>query len=494
MKTKLRYFFVLLALLAGVNRVAAQGTTAFTYQGQLRDGGTNANGSYTMIFKLYDAVTNGNQISATITNKPNLFNGLFSVNLDFGASAFNGSARWLDITITNGGTTQTLSPRVQVLPAPYALFSAVAATVTNGAIMNAQLAGNAVNTTNIQNGAITTAQIANGAVTNANLTANAVATTNLQNGAVTDAKISSVSGSKISGVVASAASLASGTWNVSVASVNGFTNVFNVSNPEEGMRLLIVPNNSVMVNGPFSVTGSAGQRFRVDTQGEITFDVGGGNGDPPHAIEIQSPAKSGVPNPGLVRIGNLGVENIYGDVFIVPGVGGVNNGSLYANGNISGANLTASGDLNVSGDINAGLINASDIYVVGTLSASEVDAYVVNAGSFNQTSDQNLKEKFAPINSREVLERVANLPISNWNFKTAEQTRHIGPMAQDFYAAFNVGTDDKHIATVDESGVALAAIQGLNQKLEEQLKLKDDKISALEKRLADLEKLVNPSE
>jgi hypothetical protein len=61
MKIKLRYFFALMMLLAGNNHVAAQGTTAFTYQGQLRDGGTNANGAYTMIFKLYDAVTSGNQ-------------------------------------------------------------------------------------------------------------------------------------------------------------------------------------------------------------------------------------------------------------------------------------------------------------------------------------------------------------------------------------------------------------------------------------------------
>jgi flagellar capping protein FliD len=59
-------------------------------------------------------------------------------------------------------------------------------------------------------------------------------------------------------------------------------------------------------------------------------------------------------------------------------------------------------------------------------------------------------------------------------------------MAQDFYAEFNVGPDDKHISTIDESGVALAAIQGLNKKLKE----KDDKIAAMEKRLAALEELV----
>ena len=92
------------------------------------------------------------------------------MDLDFGAGAFNGSARWLEINVDG----DTLTPRVQVLPSPYALFVAVAATVTNGAIMNAQLAGNAVATANIQNNAITTPLIADGAVTNRNLAANAV--------------------------------------------------------------------------------------------------------------------------------------------------------------------------------------------------------------------------------------------------------------------------------------------------------------------------------
>jgi hypothetical protein len=123
----------------------AQGTTAFTYQGQLHDNGTNANGTYTMIFKLYDSSSGGTQIGSGITNSATLANGLFTATLDFG-NVFNGAARYLDITVSNG-VAQTLSPRVQVLADPYAQFAA--ASVTNGAIMNAQLAGNAVNATNI---------------------------------------------------------------------------------------------------------------------------------------------------------------------------------------------------------------------------------------------------------------------------------------------------------------------------------------------------------
>jgi hypothetical protein len=108
-------------------------------------------------------------------------------------------------------------------------------------------------------------------------------------------------------------------------------------------------------------------------------------------------------------------------------------------------------------------------------------------GAVVLTSDRNAKENFAPVTSREVLEKVAAMPISRWNFKHDGTTRHIGPMAQDFHAAFGVGADDKHIATVDADGVALAAIQGLNQKLEEQRA----ENAELKQRLEALEKIVH---
>jgi hypothetical protein len=115
--------------------------------------------------------------------------------------------------------------------------------------------------------------------------------------------------------------------------------------------------------------------------------------------------------------------------------------------------------------------------------ALDYNGNLTTAGTVNGTSDRNAKEKFTAVSSRDVLDKVAALPITEWNFKQ-EPTRHIGPMAQDFYAAFNVGMDDKHIATVDEGGVALAAIQGLNEKLEQ----KDKEIQDLKQRLEALEK------
>ena len=99
-------------------------------------------------------------------------------------------------------------------------------------------------------------------------------------------------------------------------------------------------------------------------------------------------------------------------------------------------------------------------------------------------SDRNVKENFAPVDGRDILERLSTIPIEAWNYKNQDPSvRHIGPMAQDFYAAFGVGADDKYIATVDADGVALAAIQRLYQIVQE----KDVQIAELEARLALLE-------
>ncbi|HRY47976.1 MAG TPA: tail fiber domain-containing protein [Candidatus Paceibacterota bacterium] len=113
------------------------------------------------------------------------------------------------------------------------------------------------------------------------------------------------------------------------------------------------------------------------------------------------------------------------------------------------------------------------------------------AGVLAEHSDRNAKENFTPVDSREVLEKVAVLPISKWNFKEDATTPHLGPMAQDFHAAFGLGSDDKHIAAVDANGVALAAIQGLNRKLEQAVLAKEAQITELTTAVAELKAMVH---
>jgi hypothetical protein len=115
------------------------------------------------------------------------------------------------------------------------------------------------------------------------------------------------------------------------------------------------------------------------------------------------------------------------------------------------------------------------------------------SGAFGSLSDRNAKENFQPVNPREVLEKVAAIPVSTWNYKTDTASRHLGPMAQDFYASFGLGADDRHITTVDEGGVALAAIQGLNQKVEEQnqeIQTLKQQNNSLEQRLSQVEAML----
>ncbi|MFO1500405.1 MAG: tail fiber domain-containing protein [Verrucomicrobiota bacterium] len=112
----------------------------------------------------------------------------------------------------------------------------------------------------------------------------------------------------------------------------------------------------------------------------------------------------------------------------------------------------------------------------------------VSATAFNTTSDREAKEHFRPIDRQEVLSRVLALPIARWTFKTQPGEEHLGPVAQDFWAAFALGKDEKHIATVDADGVTLAAIQALFQTMEKERSAKDAMIRDLQDRLQRLEK------
>lgn len=130
--------------LALATPVFAQGTT-FTYQGQLDDGDSPADGSYDLGFALYDLQSGGSQQGNIITFPATAIrNGLFTVALDFGAGVFDGSDRWLEIAVrTNGGGAfQPLSPRQRITSAPYAIKAAgVLASGITGTLAVSQLPG-----------------------------------------------------------------------------------------------------------------------------------------------------------------------------------------------------------------------------------------------------------------------------------------------------------------------------------------------------------------
>lgn len=122
---------VLLAQSAPRTQVALG--TAFTYQGRLTDASTPASGSYDLQFTLFDAATGGAAVGSAVTlSSVAVANGLFIVGLDFGASAFAGSKRWVAIGVRPAGSSgafTVLSPRQELTPSPNALYAANAATI-----------------------------------------------------------------------------------------------------------------------------------------------------------------------------------------------------------------------------------------------------------------------------------------------------------------------------------------------------------------------------
>ena len=139
-----------------------------------------------------------------------------------------------------------------------------------------------------------------------------------------------------------------------------------------------------------------------------------------------------------------------------------------------------------NGNVGIGNSSPGHLLTVGNLASP---AYC-DGNQWYPASDRNMKSGFEAISPREVLQKVAGLPITRWHYTNDVSTSHLGPMAQDFYAAFGVGPDDKHISTLDESSVALAAIQGLNQKVEE----KDAEIQTLKQRNDSLAQRLNELE
>jgi hypothetical protein len=120
----------------------------------------------------------------------------------------------------------------------------------------------------------------------------------------------------------------------------------------------------------------------------------------------------------------------------------------------------------------------------GVLIGTSSGAYLSSGGAWTNASDRDAKANFTAVDGQEVLARLGEVPITFWNYQSQTPSiRHIGPMAQDFYTAFGVGEDDVHISTVDADGVALAAIQGLYQLVQEQAA----QIAALQQQNAELE-------
>jgi len=116
--------------------------------------------------------------------------------------------------------------------------------------------------------------------------------------------------------------------------------------------------------------------------------------------------------------------------------------------------------------VNSGFSDPSFPFEVGTTTSNGNGAHVTNGGTWTNGSSRTFKEAFTAVDVSDILQRVVDLPITRWRYRGGEDAWHLGPVAEDFRAAFGLGEDEKYIGTVDADGVALAAIKGLHARSE----------------------------
>ena len=119
------------------------------------------------------------------------------------------------------------------------------------------------------------------------------------------------------------------------------------------------------------------------------------------------------------------------------------------------------------------------------------------SGVFNCTSSRFTKENLSFVSGSDVLSRLRGIDVTTWNYiAEGRQVRHMGPMAEDFFKAFQLGTSNTSIGLQDLTGVSLAAIKELDKRTSEVEQLREQvnhlrqTNSDLERRLATLEQLM----
>jgi hypothetical protein len=461
------------------------------------------------------------------------------------ASVWANADVWLRVWFNDGvNGFQLLAPDQRLAPTGYLSDGSVSSTaiatgavtsakIAAGAVTNTQLAAGAVQAANIAASSIATANLADGAVTAAKLDSANIGVWSVSGGSVfrnsgnvgigasdnaalvvdggAFARLGIVKKSGLNPVIAAAAG------EEIIFAHSDQSNLFNnIGTSVLTERMRINGNGTVRFQLPASSTPIGA--FNINVASFVTpanatnsyflqvLDTGSGStafivkGDGNVGIGTYSPAQrlhvqdSGAET-GRIQVGGTGTTGAskiisFGDGdFVTIGENGLDDRLEIRAKIIAFTNATVgagppleiySGFLNGVADTNAVTLEMpgnkklgiwDDLVVWGETTTTAV----------NITSDRNAKEQFKPVNAREVLAKVARLPITEWQYKARDESRpetarHIGPMAQDFRAAFALGHDEKHITSVDADGVALAAIQGLHEIVKE----KDAELSRLQ--------------
>ncbi len=435
------------ALGFGLGMPLAHAST-FNYHGTLQDAGQAANGTYEMRLTLYSGASGGSVMAGPVTVYGiDVKEGSFVTSVDFGPLSLT-SQGWLGVEVKAGGgdyvaldARSPVAPEASACPGSWALDG-------NAGIPSGSYLGTAdASPVYIQSNGIQNAKFwTNGGVglgySYVPQGANSIAL-GYSAGTVYDGSI--VTGGKYD------------TFNATIRDTA--TN-----------QVILVAEHGVGIN---TAKAPDGTPLRDELTIAVSPSLPGDYAD--LVFETSSSAAQGYKgfNMGASPTGR----------FVLNGI----------NRTVSGVDYDSLIDVQYFGPLHYGAIRlngATNTYplAVGYSALSGNGAYLSAAGVWTNASSRTFKDAFASIDPVNVLDKLVAMPVMTWFYKgNHDDGQHIGPVAEDFAKVFGFGENEKYIGTVDESGVALAAIQGLNKKLEIENAGLHSKLDALTARLDKLE-------
>lgn len=450
---------LLLSLLLAIGHTAS--AAPMRYQGQLNDGGQPANGSFDLQISLYNAASDGGLLGyPTTLENVKVVNGQFTVELEAPAAAQNSEA-WLQAAVRDGGSSAAftaINGREKVTLAPQ-----IAACWSTTGDSGSSSATNFLGTTDNQTLVISSpagvrmnqpGQIGGGAdlVVNARPTSgDADSDLNLvsRSGKTAAVYVRDFNGNLVMATSASNSSLE-------------FFSSFAPATQNDGRPVATFDGRLRSQAVGTNPTDSSGGLWMDDELPMRSYIGRGDNASNWTGVYADGAWRMAVHDDGLVTINSTASFLAGADLNLTarPGSGDADTDMTWATrsgrtGLIYLSDTSGSFHMNVQN-----LVPTSAYLEMGN------GAKLSNGGVWTNASSRELKEGFAAIDAGAILAKVLSLPITTWSYKTSDEGTHIGPVAEDFKEVFGYAGDGKSIPTVDADGVALAAIQGLNAKLE----------------------------